>query len=112
MPLHIIDPQVRMMAGQLLRQTITSFDVGPQPVAVERYGPTVDAAALDLNPYVWQGVMQKVNALTKTFRALVGRYPVVGENCSQDDLEYAHAVSAVLDAAYGPGSSGFPNQVQ
>jgi hypothetical protein len=103
-----------MVAGQLVRNTITEFGAGPdgQPIAVERYGPTVQVANYDLNPYVWAGVMAKVNALTSTFVALVGRHPVVGENCSQDDLEYAQAVSSVLDAAYGPGSGGFPNQVQ
>jgi hypothetical protein len=88
-PLHIYgNAQCRMVAGQLVRNTITEFGAGPdgQPIAVERYGPTVQVAQYDLNPYVWAGVMAKVNSLTSTFRSLCGRYPAVGSHDFIDPL--------------------------
>lgn len=109
MPIHVRSPMARMIAGGLIRQSVTEFGAGPegQPIAVERYAPVVQPDSLDLNPYEFAACFDKVNQLTAAFRAMHGRFPIVGGPGDADDEAYRHAVEAVLDTYYGYPSGNF-----
>lgn len=98
--IHVRSETARLMAGLALRQRVTEFAPGPdgQPVAVVTYTPSVvPGPPSGLNPSVWQSVWRKVQAVTRIFHEMTGRWPQVGgAGQTADDVEYQRAVSALL----------------